>query len=450
MLWARYAPEVSETPTFAESDLYMRQLAKPSVVDVLREARRADRVALQPRCGTGGHAQMIQTLTQIEREASPEILTVTIDSYTRLNDFSGAQCALNSNPEELNGYPLVAHGWRRGRELNDAVRAPIEVRHGSPDPRRLFHVSIASGFSSFEGGGITYNLPYCKDVPLADSLAAWWEIDCVCGELQRRGTTIDRELFGTLTAVLVPPSISLALTILEAVLAAKAGVRCISISYPQGGNTTQDIAALRSIEPLAAHYLPPEVEVYPVLHEFMGVFPRQRERADELILYGALIARLGKASKLITKTNQEALGIPDAFANAQGILTSRLAQSRLLDCLAVDEAGIEEEADWIHREVQELLAPLLQAEDLRGAIVEAFAAGTLDVPFSASIHARSDVIPKRDPSGAIRYLHHGALPFSARTLARNRQQLGREGSSHLPLFDSLRRDIQYFELERGT
>ena len=117
-----------------------------------------------------------------------------------------------------------------------------------------------------------------------------------------------------LTAVLVPPSISLAISVLEAVLAARAGVRCISVAYPQGGHLVQDVAALRAIPLLADRYLPAGVRVHAVLHEFMGVFPRIRGNAEDLIFYGALVARLGGASKLITKTYQEAYGIPETQA----------------------------------------------------------------------------------------------------------------------------------------
>lgn len=432
-----------DMPTLQESAAHIKQRAKPAVVDVLRDARAAGRVALQPRCGVGEHGAMIEVLKTLEEQARPDVLSVTIDSYTRLKEFSRARRALSTHPAQLNGYPLVAHEWRRGRELDEAVLAPLEVRHGSPDPVKLFEVSIASGFTSFEGGGIGYNLPYAKDVSLTTSLSAWRKVDEACGELATNGVTVDRELFGTLTAVLMPPAVSLAVVVLEAVLAASAGVRCISIAHPQGGNAAQDIAALRCIEALAARYLPPGIEVYPVLHEFMGVFPRDSMRADELIFYGALIARLGRASKLVTKTNQEAHGIPDVAANVRGILTARLAQSHLLEFIECDEAAIEEEAFWIQREVAELVEPALEADDLQDAIVSAFAAGTLDVPFSASRHARSEIIPTRDDRGAIRYLMHGSLPFSRPTLARNRRLVGRTSDPRLSI-EGLLRDIRYF------
>ncbi|MPY34577.1 methylaspartate mutase [Streptomyces adustus] len=438
---------VGPLPTPAESAAYITSLGKPTAAEVLGRCRAQGRVAIQPRCGVGGHEEMKALLATLEAEVAPDILTLTIDSHTRLLRFEEALRTLNLRPTDLNGYPMVAHGWRRGRELNELIAAPLEIRHGSPDARVLFDVSVASGITSFEGGGISYNLPYSKAVPLAESLGAWQDVDRRCGELAEHGVVIDRELFGTLTAVLVPPSISLAISVLEAVLAARVGVRCISVAYPQSGHLAQDVAALRSIPVLAERYLPAGITVHAVLHEFMGVFPRQRGNAEDLIFYGALVARIGGASKLITKTYQEAYGIPDTAANVAGLRLADRANSPLLDFVTVDEDQVDREREWILAEVADLVEPLLGQADLIGAIVEAFAEGRLDIPFSASRYARSDLIPRRDRSGAIRYLSTGALPFSPAHVRRNTELL-HEVDGPDPGLDSLTRgltdDINHF------
>ncbi|WP_043660634.1 methylaspartate mutase [Nocardia thailandica] len=436
-----------DLPSLDETAAYIRDLSKPSAYEILAAAKRDGRLALQPRCGVGDHEQMRSLLHDLANQAKPDVLSLTIDSHTRLQRFDSALRCLNTNPETLNGYPLVTHGWRRGRELNESVLAPLEVRHGSPDARVLFDVAVASGITSFEGGGISYNLPYSKAVPLPLSLQAWREVDRVCGRLVERGIIVDRELFGTLTAVLVPPSISLAVSMIEALLAAAEGVKCISVAYPQGGNLEQDVAALKAIPLLAERYLPDDVSVFPVLHEFMGAFPRSRLGAESLILYGAFVARLGGATKLITKTYQEAAGIPDTDANAAGIRLARLAGSPLFGFMGHDAGRCDQELDWILTEVGELLAPLLDADDLYGAVVDAFAEGTLDIPFSASRHARSAVIPRRDRAGAIRYFDAGGLHLSTRSQDRNRSLLDASpvgGSSEAGLFEALEADINYF------
>jgi methylaspartate mutase epsilon subunit len=439
----------ADLPGLHDILIHLRDTDKQSAVDVLRRAHAAGTFAVQPRCGVGGHEAMQTLLQGLEEGGQPDILSVTIDAHTRLGRFDKATETLRNNPENLNGYPLVSHGWQRGRELDACVRAPLEIRHGSPDPRDLFAVAIASGITSFEGGGIGYNLPYSKDVPLDHSLEAWRQVDEACGALAADGVIIDRELFGTLTAVLVPPSVSLACTVLEGIAAQRAGVRCLSVAYPQQGEVAQDVAALRAIRGLAQKYLPDGVEVYPVLHQFMGVFPRTRPRADALILYGALVARLGGATKVITKTYQEGYGVPDVTANVAGLRTARLATSEFLgfvdSFVASDAERINEEQSWIEQEVAELVDPVLAEPDLLPAIRDAFAQGRLDIPFSASIHAHSQVIPQRDRRGAIRYRSAGRLPFSAATLVRHERHLA-DGSKPADerLVEAITADINYF------
>ncbi|MCX4744046.1 methylaspartate mutase [Kitasatospora sp. NBC_01287] len=426
-------------------DILGHLAARPlPAVAVLRAAAGEGRPVVQPRCGVGGQREMLALLGELE-PAGPGILSVTIDSHTRLRRFDTATELLRRRPADLNGYPLVSHGWQRGRELTEAVTVPLEVRHGSPDGRDLFAVALAAGITSYEGGGIGYNLPYSKDVPLARSLRAWQQVDALCGVLATAGVVIDRELFGTLTAVLMPPSISLAVTVLEAVAAAREGVRCLSVAYPQGGELHQDVAALRAVRTLAARYLDPAVEVFPVLHEFMGVFPRTPEYANLLILQGGLLARLGGAAKVVSKTGQEAYGIPDAAANAAGIRAAALGASELLDFVRIDESRVAEEQHWIEREVAELVEPVLAHGELLPAIEAAFAAGRLDIPFSASIHARSQVVPRRDRTGAIRYADRGALPFSRPVLARHAALLREvDGDRPRSLIEAATADIHYF------
>ncbi len=437
----------ADLPDLTEVIAYLRRPGRPSAADVLAGAVRSGRPAVQPRCGVGSHDGMRSLLTEIERRAAPEILSLTIDSHTRLLRFVEAFRILAADPDRLNGYPLVAHGWRRGRELTEAVRVPVQVRHGSPDPRELFGTALAAGITSFEGGGVSYNVPYAKDVPLRTSLAAWQAVDRACGLLAEEGVVVERELFGTLTAVLVPPSISIAISLLEALAAAHEGVRCVSLAYPQGGDPVQDVAALRAIADLTARYLPTGTAAYPVLHQFMGPFPRQAARADALILLGGLVAVWGGAAKVIVKTNQEAFGIPDADANVRGLRTTQVAVSRYLGAFGVDEDRVAEEREWIRREVSELVDPVLDragsSGGLTGAIEAAFREGRLDVPFSASIHAHSVVVPCRDPSGAVRYREVGRLPLSPATVRRNRRLC--EGPVAPILFvDRIRQDIEYF------
>ena len=56
--------------------------------------------------------------------------------------------------------------------------------------------------------------------------------------MKKNGISINREPFGPLTGTLVPPSISNAIAIIEALLAAEQGVKNITVGYGMGGNVT--------------------------------------------------------------------------------------------------------------------------------------------------------------------------------------------------------------------
>lgn len=448
--YAAYARENGEAPPdWQESITYIKSRGNETVPELLEAAARDRRVMVQPRCGLGDYDAMGRLLVQLERDAAPDILSLTIDAHTRLLQLARARTIALTAPQNLNGYPLLAYGWEKTRRLAESIKAPLEVRHGSPDARLLFVATIASGITSFEGGGISYNIPYSKKVPLADSLAYWQEVDQMAGDLGRAGIIVDRELFGTLTAVLMPPCIALAVSIIEARLAADAGVRCISIAYPQTGHLVQDVAALRLIPRLAAKYLPADVNVYPVLHQFMGAFPRARHDANALIVLASLTARLGGAVKCINKTYQEAFGVPTAAANVDGITMSQIANSWILDVWPIDQAGVGEEEFWIEREVDDLLTPLFGASDLREATVDAFNTGRLDVPFSASVYAKASVLPVRDSGGAVRILRPGVLPFSAAVEAHHRRKIASVSKdAQETFFEKINADISFFSRHR--
>ena len=436
----------TEPPIETEAIHYLKGLKTLSVHDLLTAARSKGDVLVQPRCGVGEIAAMTQLLETLSSKGHADILTLTIDAYTRLLQLEKVSDLATNEPDSLNGFPLLSHGWQKTRQMCASFNAPCQVRHGSPDPRLLFAATVASGITSFEGGGLSYNIPYSKDTSIKDSLRYWQEVDTYSGNLAKQNIIVDRELFGTLTAVLIPPCIALAITMIEAILAAREGVKCISIAYPQSGNLSQDVAALNCVSTLARAFLPPDVDCFPVLHQFMGVFPQARHNAEALIVLGSITARLGNATKVINKTYQEAAGIPSSQANVDGILLSKTANSWLYDLLPVPIDQIEEEQAQIYSEVLELLAPILDRDLSHDAISDAFATGELDVPFSANSSLHSAVIPARSSSGGIYISDFGNLPFSEKTKAFHRARLNTERSDATDMA-AISRDILYLATE---
>jgi len=441
---------------------YYQQRGDRGAFDLrLWEAKAAGQTLLQPRGGVPLVKQQIDLLRHLELKGTADLLPLTVDSYTRQNRYEDAQRYLERSREAqaalLNGFPVVNQGVANCRAVLESVSVPVQVRHGTPDARLLAEISYAAGYTSFEGGGITYNLPYSAKVPLGRSIRDWQYVDRLSAYYTERGVTINRESYGALTGIMVPPGIVVAISVFEALLAAEQGVKSITLGYGQIGNIVQDVAAVKALERLASLYLSrfefEGVEITTAFHQWMGPFPMSEGRAFALIALGALTAALAKATKLITKTPHEAYGVPTKEANAQGLLCSRLMVDALASQYPLDSTAVDEEARWIAKEASAMIERSLELGDglLAPSVARAFEAGVLDLPFSPSIYAKGKVMPIRDKHGAVRYLDHGNLPLDKELLDRNRE-LVRQRMEETPDTDPLEMiewDINYFLEDEG-
>ena len=405
----------------------------------LRMGYEKDYIFLQPRAGVALLSEHLILLAKLEEEGRADFLPTTIDSYTRQNRYEEAQKGIKESKlagrSLLNGFPAVNYGVANCRKIVEAAGVPVQIRHGTPDARLLAEITLAAGFSDFEGGVISYNIPYARDIPLDLSISHWQYVDRLCGAYAENDIIINREMFGPLTGTLVPPCISHAIGIIEALLAAEQGVKSITIGYGQGGNLVQDTAALRSLARLGRTYLERagfgDVLLTTVFHQWMGGFPQDEARAMGVIAWGAATAALGGVNKVIAKTPHEALGIPTARANIAGLLCTRQVISMLEAQKSLQAEGLEEEEAIIEREVGEIISRVLELGegDLARGVVRSFEAGVLDIPFAPSSWTRGSVIPVRDQDGAIRILRFGGLPFSPETRGFHRSRVEQRGRS---------------------
>lgn len=333
----------------------------------------------------------------------------------------------------LNGFPAVNHGLAACRQVVEAMSVPVQVRHGTPDARLLAEITLAGGFTAYEGGGISYNIPYAKDVPLERSIRDWQYVDRLVGYYEEQGISINREPFGPLTGTLVPPSISHSVAIVEALLAAEQGVRSITVGYGQCGNLIQDVAAIRSLEELAEEYLNrfgyQDVVLTTVFHQWMGGFPQDESKAFGVISWGAATAALAKATKVIVKTPHEAMGVPTKEANAAGIRATKQVLNMLKDQTMPETKELAAEVELIKAETRSILDRLLEfgEGDVAVGTVRAFQAGIIDVPFAPSRYNAGKILPARDYRGAVRLLDFGNLPFSEEIKDVHREKIGQRG-----------------------
>ncbi|WP_203416445.1 hypothetical protein, partial [Paracoccus sp. MKU1] len=164
----------------------------------LSRADAENRTLLQPRAGVALLREHIALLNGLAPYC--DVLPTTIDAYTRHNRYAEAQEGIDrsraAGTSLLNGFPAVNHGVDGCRRLVEAVEKPVQVRHGTPDARLLAEITLCAGFSSYEGGGISYNIPYAKRVALERSIRHWQYCDRLVGRYEEAGIRINREPFG--------------------------------------------------------------------------------------------------------------------------------------------------------------------------------------------------------------------------------------------------------------
>jgi methylaspartate mutase epsilon subunit len=417
----------------------------------LAQAEREGRTLSQPRAGVAlvdEHIKLLQFL-----EPSCDLLPSTIDAYTRLNHYEkaaeGVARSVEAGTSLLNGFPAVNHGLHECRRVVEALTKPVQVRHGTPDARLLGEITLAAGFTAYEGGGISYNIPYAKKVPLDLSIRHWQYCDRLVGLYEEHGVRINREPFGPLSGTLVPPFISHSVAIIEGLLALEQGCKCITLGYGQAGNIVQDIAAIRSLRELGHEFFRAagydDYALSTVFHQWMGGFPENESMAFAVIGWGSAMAALSGATKVIVKTPHEASGIPTKEANRQGLDATRQMLNMVREQVFPVSPTLDQEIELIKREVRAVLAKVFElgGGDVALGAVRAFEAGVLDVPFAPAACNAGKLLPVRDNEGAVRVFDAGRVPLPDEVLAYHRDKIAvrAKAENRAPAFQMVVDDI---------
>ena len=87
----------------------------------------------------------------------------------------------------------------------------------------------------------------------------------------------------------------------------------------------------------------------------MGGFPQDESEAMGLIALSSTVAALSKATKMITKSPHESIGVPTKEANGMGIKASKFVVTLLQDQEMPDSPKLEAEIAQIKKEVDCLM-----------------------------------------------------------------------------------------------
>lgn len=183
---------------FQEAVDYHKAMPKNRIFSQkLLDAKKDGVTLIQPRAGVALLDEHIKLLTYLQDKGEADLLPTTIDSYTRQNRYAEAEDGIKESIKNgrsmLNGFPAVNHGVHACRQLIESLDIPVQVRHGTPDARLLTEITYAGGFTAYEGGGISYNLPYAKNVPMEQTIRDWQYVDRLTGMYEEAGVSINRE-----------------------------------------------------------------------------------------------------------------------------------------------------------------------------------------------------------------------------------------------------------------
>jgi len=410
--------EVKEFITNASKNLF-----------ISHKFKNRENILVQPRGGFPTYDKVFELYREF-KAANVDVLPLTIDSNTRLNDYAMAKKMLALSEENdtdmLNGYPLVNHGYRTTRKMMVHYDTPVSLRHGTPDARLLIETALASGIFEIEGGPITYLLPYSKNFPLDKAFLYWKYVERVCAEYSRLNEPINRESFGPLSATLQPPAIVIVIQLLEMLLSFEEGVTSFSVSFSQTGSMNQDIVSSNVIKKLARKYADQfghtDARINLVYHQWMGAFPYNKNYSDSLINTSTVIAAMVGADKIITKTRDEAFGIPTKESNSQAVANVKYTLNMLKGLPQVHD---EEEEENLTLQVDEILEAVFNdnADTLWRKVFNAIKKGHIDIPFSPHIINHNEVITVRDAKSNIRIYNKGNLPLSEKSFAFDRDKI---------------------------
>jgi len=388
-------------------------------------AHRRGKLVVQPRMGFSDPATMRRGLLATRHAGPTTVGTLTLDSFTRTGRHDDARACL-AGGIELNGYPIVAHGAATTAAVLDGVAGgsfPVQVRHGCAQPEEIIDVLLRAGLDATEGGPVSYCLPYGR-TPLRESVRSWQRCcDLLAAhrpaaahppaEVHRPAAARRPHLEtfgGCLMGQLCPPSLLVAVSVLEALFFRHHGIDDISLSYAQQTHPVQDEEALHALRRLAGELLA-GVSWHIVVYTYMGVFPRTPAGARLLGAQAARLAVRAGAARLIVKTAAEAYRIPSIEENVAALREAAAAAEDAVPAPGTPEAGAARDSQT-YAEARALVDEVRQLHaDPGRALLLAFERGVLDVPFCLHPDNRGRSRAYLDAAGWLRWSELGALPL---------------------------------------
>ena len=377
--------------------------------------------------------EQIDYLRYLQNEGRSDLLGTIIDSYSRVLQFKKAEEGIIESSRTgkwmLNGYPIVNHGRVKTRKVIVAVDQPVQIRGPIADSRLIVETGLAAGYTAVTCTPMMSFSQYSSNIPLSTILRNYQYVYRLMGRYEEKGVPIVGEMSAG-AQVITPNSLTHALMIIEAVIAAEQGVKHISPVIHGQGNLVQDVAACIGLREICHEYLNrfgySDVELSVVFTTWSGKFPADTAEAFAVICLSVIPPLLGGAQVAHVKTISEAHTIPRKEDNA----ASLRANKKVIEMLRgqrfeLESKGVEEEIKTQKLETEVILDRVIDLGegDVAVGAIKAFELGVLDQVFPTNRHVAGKVLGIRDSEGAVRYFDHGNLPFNNEILEFHREKI---------------------------
>jgi len=379
---------------------------------------------------------MSSALSQTEAVPWPTIGSIGVDSLTRVGQLSWVEQAL-AKQQPLNGYPLVSHPLETTRAMVANHPAfPIQVRHGTARPEAILSMMQSVGLTAADGGPLSHCLPHGR-TRLRRAIRSWRICVEQLASWREQGIDIHLESHGgCVGGLMCPPSLRVALAILEGLFFCHHGIASISLSYAQGPNIDQDLGALTALKQLTAVYLS-GVRSHTVVHTYMGGLPQTESGLRRLIEDAAILATRSGASRLVVRPRgaphpckrdlrqalvwaQNAAQTPHQRAFPSHGRRRRVSSTNLryTPHTQPTEAmwGLSPRAEQYATQIAREACSIIEAtrslhHNLDHALELAVADGLIDLPGCLHPENRRRTAARLDRAGAIVWVETGRLPF---------------------------------------
>lgn len=158
-------------------------------------ALKEERIQIVPQVG---HALVEHTVEHMRcsEDLGPDRWYVVTDTYTRKSQYAKAQDAVDLSLQGgfsyLNGYPLVAHGVKGARAVNECTRAAVGTDNDDEDARLPWEFALVGGWTWGTIKSIEQLIQHSRDYPVDRNIHNAQYIDRLAAYCTEQGIPILR------------------------------------------------------------------------------------------------------------------------------------------------------------------------------------------------------------------------------------------------------------------